>query len=587
MYRHYETSDDVFVDREEHIEWMNKALERCKNKSVVLHLKGIGGIGKSSLLNHWINTHEKTIRLDCEQYSEFYQRLNILAKGAVLQGIKLERFDILWQIRQRFVEGVEPVKEEGRQWAKEVVMAIPFIGSLASIGSAINAVGAKVTPKLKGKYGTVGKWLQDTLGKNHIEQLLQILWKEPRRAEFLYLEAFLEDVNRREESEMPILFLLDHFEYVDDEKAQWKYRGQKISETQLWTVFLSLLSNCVGVLASRKPAAESKEMQIEETELLELDRESCLEMLELQGVVDEKLQERIVSVSGGNPFVIDSICDMINAGDVSISDIENLRADNLAEVRLKVWRRLFSHAEGLMDIINRAGLVPFFSREIMEMITPAFTFDLWNKMIRLSFVKDMGCGVYVLHDLAEDLVKAELGSRLSQLSNEVAQLLEKGFEVEEDYTLLGLSYAVQANDMDVCENLMYKWADFSWDAMFREGLQMLDVFNPQNEIAYAIASVGRGWFLSFQNRIAEGEDAVQASLESFRTMNGITDIQRNRFVAITMMYLGVLKHRSGKYDDAEEMLQGALELYQKVIENPPKSLLPGRELVEEGGILHW
>ena len=449
MYRHYETSDDVFVDREEHIEWMNKALERCKNKSVVLHLKGIGGIGKSSLLNHWINTHEKTIRLDCEQYSEFYQRLNILAKGAVLQGIKLERFDILWQIRQRFVEGVEPVKEEGRQWAKEVVMAIPFIGSLASIGSAINAVGAKVTPKLKGKYGTVGKWLQDTLGKNHIEQLLQILWKEPRRAEFLYLEAFLEDVNRREESEMPILFLLDHFEYVDDEKAQWKYRGQKISETQLWTVFLSLLSNCVGVLASRKPAAESKEMQIEETELLELDRESCLEMLELQGVVDEKLQERIVSVSGGNPFVIDSICDMINAGDVSISDIENLRADNLAEVRLKVWRRLFSHAEGLMDIINRAGLVPFFSREIMEMITPAFTFDLWNKMIRLSFVKDMGCGVYVLHDLAEDLVKAELGSRLSQLSNEVAQLLEKGFEVEEDYTLLGLSYAVQANDMDV------------------------------------------------------------------------------------------------------------------------------------------
>ena len=209
---------------------------------MVLHLKGIGGIGKSSLLNHWINTHEKTIRLDCEQYTEFYQRLNMLAKGAVLQGVKLQRFDILWQIRQRFVEGVEPVREEGRQWAKEVVMAIPFIGSLASIGSAITAVGSKVTPKLKGKYGAIGKWLQETLGKNYIEQLLEILWKDPRRAEFLYLSAFLEDINNRDILDIPIIFLLDHFEYVDNEKTQWRYSGKRITETELWILFLSLLS---------------------------------------------------------------------------------------------------------------------------------------------------------------------------------------------------------------------------------------------------------------------------------------------------------------------------------------------------------
>jgi hypothetical protein len=182
VYKHYETSEDVFVDREEQIEWMSKALERCKKGGVVLHLKGIGGIGKSSLLNHWVKTHENTVRLDCEQYSEFYQRLSILAKGAVLQGVRLQRFDILWQIRQRFVEGVEPVREEGREWAKEVVMAIPFIGSLASIGSAIHAVGTKVTPKLKGKYSKAGKWLQESLGKDYVEQLLQILWKDPRRA---------------------------------------------------------------------------------------------------------------------------------------------------------------------------------------------------------------------------------------------------------------------------------------------------------------------------------------------------------------------------------------------------------------------
>ena len=86
MYKHYETSDEVFVDREEHIEWMNEALERCKKRSVVLHLKGIGGIGKSSLLNHWMKSHEKTIRLDCEQYN-FIRAISLMEST-----VKMEQF---------------------------------------------------------------------------------------------------------------------------------------------------------------------------------------------------------------------------------------------------------------------------------------------------------------------------------------------------------------------------------------------------------------------------------------------------------------------------------------------------------------
>jgi hypothetical protein len=39
LYKHYESSTDVFVDREEHIEWMNKALERCKDECAILRLK--------------------------------------------------------------------------------------------------------------------------------------------------------------------------------------------------------------------------------------------------------------------------------------------------------------------------------------------------------------------------------------------------------------------------------------------------------------------------------------------------------------------------------------------------------------------
>jgi hypothetical protein len=166
----------------------------------------------------------------------------------------------------------------------EIVMAIPFIGSLASIGNAIGTVGTKVASKLKGKYSTLGKWLQTRLGKNHVTRLLEIMWKEPRHAEFLFLDALLEDLNQRKNLDSPILFLFDHFECIESELAHWRYKARKIAEAELWYVFLSSLSNCVGVTASRLPPLKQSEIIVEESDLLELDRESCLELLELQGI---------------------------------------------------------------------------------------------------------------------------------------------------------------------------------------------------------------------------------------------------------------------------------------------------------------
>ncbi|MFX0046169.1 MAG: hypothetical protein ACFE8Z_09995, partial [Candidatus Hermodarchaeota archaeon] len=446
MYERFEPSERVFVDREEYLYWMAEALERCKEKSVVLHLRGIGGIGKSSLLDYWKSTIDDTIRLDCEQYTDFYARLNVIAKGAVLLGVNLRRFDVLWQIRQRFVEGVEPVKEKGREWAKEVVMAIPFVGSLASIGSAIGAVGASVSPKIKARYGDLGDWLHTRLGKDYIQRLLEILWKEPRHAEFLYLDALLEDLNNRKKAEKPIVLLLDHSEHVDDERCRWRYGGREISETELWYVFLTSLSNCVGVMASRQalPSTTSEELEVEESELTELDRESCIELLEQRLIGDPELQDRIVSVSGGNPFVIGAICDVAESGSLSLNDVEDLRADTLEAVRLRTWRRLFSQAQDLLSLVEKAGLVPFFNRRIMTVVAPDMRTDHWDRLIRLSFVRDRGDGTWVVHDLARELIIAELGQRLEHSTAQVAHSLEESSIEESDYTLLGLATSVQA-----------------------------------------------------------------------------------------------------------------------------------------------
>ncbi|MFW9794912.1 MAG: hypothetical protein ACFFEE_11445, partial [Candidatus Thorarchaeota archaeon] len=326
MYEHYKPAQKIFVNREEYLSWMDESLEICRNKSRILHLRGIGGIGKSTLLNYWTRSIDTTVTLDCQQYTEFYSRLDILAKGAVRVGVNLKRFDILWHIRKRFVEGVEPASEKGREWAKEVLVAIPFIGSLASIGSAIKSVGDSVAPKLRQRYGEVGQWLQNRLGPDYMERLLEILWKEPQHAEFLYLDALLEDINNRKNLDTPLLFLFDHSENVDTEDKRWNYAGKMITEMELWYVFVSSLKNCVGVVASRRavPDLTDKTLDIEEKELTELDSESCIELLSQRGVNEPEFQERIVSISGGNPFVINAICDMQETTEVSVNDIEDL-----------------------------------------------------------------------------------------------------------------------------------------------------------------------------------------------------------------------------------------------------------------------
>ncbi|MHA2377912.1 MAG: tetratricopeptide repeat protein, partial [Candidatus Thorarchaeota archaeon] len=546
MYERFQPSDRVFVDREEYLDWMSEALERCNERTVVLHLRGIGGIGKSSLLDHWKSTIDETIRLDCEQYTDFYARLNVIAKGAVLLGVNLRRFDVLWQIRQRFVEGVEPVKEKGRERAREVVMAIPFIGSLASIGSAIGAIGATVSPKLRGRYGNLGEWLQTRLGKDYIERLLEILWKEPRHAEFLYLDALLEDLNNRKPSERPIVFLLDHSEHVDNERCRWHYGGREITETELWYVFLSSLSNCVGVMASRQalPSQTSEELEIEESELTELDRESCIELLEKRRIEDPQLQDKIVSVSGGNPFVIGALCDLAESSDLSLSD----------------------QAQDLLGLVEKAGLVPFFNRRIMTIVAPDMRTDHWDRLIRLSFVRNRGDGTWVLHDLARELIVAELGQRLQDSTDEVAELLERASTDESDYALLGLSLSVQAMaaEREAAAKLGSIVSDLMWRADYSDALTLLDAARIDTNEGHVVIQGLRGRVLTYMIRVAEGEHALREALETSREFGERIRDELLVHVAQTQRGLGALLLTTGRVSEAEEACRESLRIYREL-----------------------
>ena len=571
MYEQFESTERIFVDREEYLQWMVDAQNRCGHQSVVLNLRGIGGIGKSSLLDHWSRNLENTIRLDCDQYLEFYTRLNVIAKNASQLGVKLNRFDVLWNIRQRFVEGVEPVKGKGSDAIREIMTLIPFVGTLANIGTALSLVGDKVKPKLRTKFGDVGSWLESRLGLDYVKRLLEILWNEPRHAEFLYLDALLEDLNHRKNIESPVVLLLDHSENLDRDQTRWRYSGHDITETELWYVFLSSIKNSVGVLASRKGALVSaaSAIKIEESELTELDSESCIDLLNQQGITDQELQDKIVSVSGGNPFVINNICDLVKTEHQSVEDIEDLRSDNLEGVRLKVWRRLFSQSAGLQDLINRASLVPYFNRDIMTIIAPTMNLDQWDRLVCLSFVRQRDDGTFAFHDLARELTISELGARLGTLSGEISNLLEEAHASSEDFSFLGLAVSVQAflSEKDAIARVKGLPFELCISGKIPECSIFLDSLKFESEFGEAMVLHMKGWYLAnMLGRIADGEHMLEESLQILRQI-GEENPKLMGFAGDVLAsmgyYFGVTTHR---LDEGEKSYREAIEIYQRLDE---------------------
>lgn len=562
MYEFYRPYERVFVDREEYLDWMADALKRCKGQSVLLHIKGIGGIGKSALFNHWDNSMEPSILIDCSRYIDFYERLDAIARGAVRQGVKLRRFDMIWHIRLRFIKGVEPAKEGGRGWAFEALATLPFIGTLGNIGKAISEAGHEFMPVLKGRFGDVGRWLRSRLGKQYGKRLLEILWREPAHAEFLFIDALLEDLNQRDKSLHPLLIMLDQFEDVDHENLRWTHKTQRICEKELWCLFLSLLQGAVGVIGSRETLSDRTidELKIETKELTELDLESSIELVTERGVGSEALQLRIVDISRGHPFVSHAMCDLAEFGGLQHDDLAGIQADTLDEIRLKTWKKLFGRATGMLDFIDRAGLVPFFDRSVMSIIAPKMKSFHWTRMKSLSFVKDRGDGNYSLHDLARELLLGELGERLSGLSSEVSGFLEKASEEQSDYSLLGMSLFARALASEKEALTRVREIVCGLVEMNRnvDALSVIGSVRFPSEEGKAVRLWLKGKVLSELNRVAEAEQALQESLETFKELAQEDPDRYLSDIATTLLDYAYLLRRTSRSSGAEEAYREAL-----------------------------
>ncbi|UCE09225.1 MAG: tetratricopeptide repeat protein [Candidatus Thorarchaeota archaeon] len=561
------------MDREDYIEWMKEALERCSHEKALLYIYGIGGIGKSALFRYWESSVTTDIFVDCGTHVDFFERIDAVAKGAQRLGIKLRRYDTLWHLRQRFVKGVEPAKASSRGWALEILSAVPFIGSLGDIGKAIQEVGKDLGPRIKGRLGDVGQWLRDRLGKTYGEKLLEILWKQPSHAEFLFVDALLEDLNNRDPLHYPLLIIFDQFEDVDQDNLRWRYKGRRVAERELWCTFLSLVEGTVGVIGSREVLSSrlAKELGFLVKELEPLDEESCRELLDLRGVDEVEMQSRIIKVGLGNPFVHHAICDLADIGGVSLDELESLRARTLEEVRLKAWRRLFNRAGDLLDIIDRAGMVPFFDKDILTIIAPWTKTHHWEKLKELSFVRPRQDGKWELHNLAREIVIAELDDRLPQMVDKVSERLEEASKERSDLTLLGLVISARALASE--ENAISQFREMVSNLLRRknytDAMLLFGATRFSSDKGIAVRMWLKGKTLNELNRIADGEQALRESVQIFRTLAETAPSAYSDDIATVLCDLAYLLRRTNRTTEAEVAYREALQIRMDLAEKEP------------------
>jgi tetratricopeptide (TPR) repeat protein len=345
------------------------------------------------------------------------------------------------------------------------------------------------------------------------------------------------------------------------------------------------------VTASRKrlPKSIKESITVEELEITELDTNSCHQLLTERGITETNLQTQITSVSGGNPFILHTICDMNELGKLSLEDIENLRADTLEQVRIKTWRRLFNQAKGLSDIIDNAGLLPFFNRQIMDIITPSMKSADWDQILQLSFIQNRGDGTWMLHALARELVLAELGNTLPSHVSDVATLLEQSAADGPNPTYRGLAISAKAlidepGAITECCNVVQKlWNEFR----LQDALSIIDIIPYKTEESHAIIKWLRGRVVGNLYRVAEAE---QDFLEALLLFKKFTDKEPEKFMPYliwTNFWLLGIFTWTGQFAQFEDIIQQNYQLIKRLSKMQPDPIFGFQDLNNTFLVWHY
>ncbi|MGD9397151.1 MAG: tetratricopeptide repeat protein, partial [Candidatus Thorarchaeota archaeon] len=226
---------------------------------------------------------------------------------------------------------------------------------------------------------------------------------------------------------------------------------------------------------------------------------------------------------------------------------------------------------------------------IMSIIAPELTSDSWDRLKGLSFVVMRDDGTFALHDLAEELVIAELGHRMDAVVDDVSELLERKYEELKDSKLKGFSLSVKSLKQPKAVLIEFHevWENHSWRGKFADGLALCEAIKFHTEEGMAFLKLCKAWFLNFLLRLAEAEHHIREALEEFNQMTEISEIERTRYRGLSIQTLAVLFVNIDRDEEATEKYEEAINLLKVVDKDPPEHIPPGEINLELVGMLWW
>ncbi|MHA2015618.1 MAG: hypothetical protein ACTSUH_07740 [Candidatus Thorarchaeota archaeon] len=460
-----------FLDRDEILGHIEGMLENCHNRSVLAGLYGVGGYGKTAILQACSRLDSATtIMLDFNETTDFYRQVELIAVRATVAGLNMARYATLSDLRTWVITAEEPRRDTGSLseglsgLISELMGLIPGTDAIRDIFDAMVSLGHHVNEIIERRNRNVGEWLQGQMGDEYGQRFVTMLTKTDREHEYrvrdLFLRALVADLEESfNKQQRPILLLFDEFNEADSTAiTEIEKDGIPLTEADLWQVRFAGSRGLVVIVAARElPSLPPKlDLHREDIRVDRLGHESCIELIRTEGIADDETAKRIVEVSHQNPEFIRRTIDAYRRGEIAFSKSEDIDTE-LTGLRQEFWMFLMGRIRRLEPVIIRAAFLPFFDRSSLKGIWPGLNESMWRNIVSLSFVEQTDSH-WKLHDLVKELAISETMGSLRSVAEEIEEKLRHQYTNTQQHALIGMAISVHGmvDEAEAIEMLEYE-----------------------------------------------------------------------------------------------------------------------------------
>lgn len=368
----------------------------------LLHVTGIGGIGKTALLD--------AFGAICEQKRVSYAIANVGDQELPLQLVRFiyEKFkelnyDVLPNLETQVsrYEKLDQKIRVDKRIPEELKSAILIGGNYSKQPGELDA-------------GKAMAHLSKILGSVDAD-----FYINPTP---IFTDALVSDLAALKDSGT-VCLIFDRYERISPFLDDWIRQE----------LFPRLEENTFVITASRQPLPEKWQEWMPLVRLMELEPlalDETRSLVKNKGIEDHKLVEEITDFAGGLPLAASMAADLLRETGISYFGFEQI-SGNQAIVGILIQRLTAEVSPELRGLLEQCSIVRWFNEDTLEQyvgVPPEKASEAFSQLCRLSFVQTHPKGV-ALHDLVREFINNDLSRRSNQryidLNNKAADYYEK------------------------------------------------------------------------------------------------------------------------------------------------------------------